>query len=204
MARILTVISERKKVCEQYRKTLEEEYIKAQREAYEKRLEEERKQQELEPHLPQITFNLLRAKYHDLKRGIDNTDYIKKAVEIEKNKAELKKYLDEKYDYKNKKVIRNPEDVPAESNNDVIIGFKSGILEQLNSGRYKISQEEVLRSHIRNWKMLDLKQKRKVLGVLNARRARDAKNEFLKELNLLGQKIAYDKLQEQRQSAQSM
>lgn len=197
MAKIQTIISERKKICQEYRKSLEEEYIQKQRELYEQKILEEEKQKEFEPKVPEITFNLMRAKYHDLKRGIDNTEYIKKAVEIETNKTQLKQYLDEKYDYKTKKIVKNPEESDLTDSN-VLLGFKSGIIEQLNSGRYKISQEEVLRSHVRNWKMLDLKQKRKVLGVLNARRARDARSEFMKEINLLGQKIAYDKLQEER------
>jgi len=112
-------------------------------------------------------------------------------------KAQLKQYLDETYDYKVKKVVKDPSQANPQDSN-VITGFKSGILEQLNSGRYKISQEEVLRSHVRNWRMLDLKQKRSVLGMLNARRARDSRSEFVKEINLLGQKLAYDKLQEEK------
>ena len=198
MARLLTVINERKKVCDDYRRSLEEEYIKKKREEYEKILEEQRKQKELEPEVPEITFNLLRAKYHDLKRGIDNTDYIQQAVDIAKNKRDHKKYLDEKYDYKNKRVVKGEVTDAEKADNNVILGFKSGILEQLNSGNYKLSQDEILRSHVRNWKMLDLKQKRKLLGQINARRARDARGEFMKELNLLGQKIAYDKLQDQK------
>jgi len=196
MARLLTVINERKKVCNQYRKNLEEEYIAKQREEYERVLEQDRKRKELEPEVPEITFNLLRAKFNDLKRGIDNTDYIKKALDISKAKKDEKEFLDAKYDYKNKRVVKEPTE-EDKANPNVILGFKSGILEQLNTGRYKISQQEVLRSHVKNWKSLDLKQKRKVLGVINARRAGDARDEFLKELNLLGQKIAYDKLQAQ-------
>ena len=143
----------------------------------------------------------MRAKYHDLKRGIDNVDYIKQALEISKNKKELKEYLDEKYDYRNKRVVRGEPTEEERADPNVVIGFKSGILEQLNSGNYKLSQQEILRSHVKNWKMLDLKQKRKLLGFINARRASDARSEFLKELNLLGQKIAYDKLQGQKVSS---
>ena len=40
--------------------------------------------------------------------------------------------------------------------------------------------------------MLGLKQRRVVLGFINARRARDARTSFLKELRQLGQKIKYD------------
>ena len=38
MARLLTVINERKKVCEEYRRKLEEEYIEKQRKVYEEKL----------------------------------------------------------------------------------------------------------------------------------------------------------------------
>lgn len=41
-------------------------------------------------------------------------------------------------------------------------------------------QEEVLRAHVRNWKSLNLKQRKIVLGFLNARRSNDAKASFLK------------------------
>jgi len=201
MARVLTVINERKKIRDDYRKHLEEEYLKTKKEDYDKLNEEEQKRQELEPKVPKISFNLLRAKYHDLKRGVDNVDYVKEAVQIENDRASLKTYLDEKYDYKGKQIIKpGQQALPADGvgkveSSAVVQGFQSGIIEQLNTGRFKISQEEVLRSHVRNWKMLNLKQKRRVLGLLNARRASDSKKEFLKELNLLGQKIAYDNLQ---------
>jgi len=49
-----------------------------------------------------------------------------------------------------------------------------------------------LKSHIKNWKSLNLKQRKIVLGFLNARRSKDAKSAFVKELKILGQKIAYE------------
>jgi len=39
---------------------------------------------------------------------------------------------------------------------------------------------------------LDLKARRVIVNYLNARRARDAKKEFIRELNLLAQKISYE------------
>lgn len=76
------------------------------------------------------------------------------------------------------------------------MGFKSMIDEQLNSGDYKISSSEILRAHVKNWRHLNIKQRRVVLNLVNARRARDSKKEFLNELNLLGQKIAHDNIQD--------
>jgi len=196
MARIKTVLHERKRVRDEYRHHLEEQYVQTQRQEYEKQVKEVEAKNEKEPYVPKLTFDLLRAKYSDLKRGVDNLDYIKRTVEFDTKKKELKAYLDEKYNYKTKKELATQEAQGGEKKSEQ--GFQSGIIEQLNSGNYKITQEEVLRSHIKNWKMLDLKQRRVVLGALNARRARDAKSEFLKELNLLGQKIAYDNLQRQK------
>ena len=192
MARLLTVVNERKSVREAYRRHLEEEYIKQQRQVFDEKLSAQEQEEMKEPHMPELTFNLLRAKYRDLKRGLDNVDYVKQAVTLEQNKAALKSYLDEKYDYKNKEVVSPGAEV--KDPNEVIQGFQSGITEQLNSGNYKLTQEEILRSHVKNWKMLNLKQRRVILAQLNARRARDARKEFLKELNILGQKIAYDNL----------
>lgn len=59
-------------------------------------------------------------------------------------------------------------------------------------GKLKPSQEEVLRSHIKNWRQLSFKHRRIVISFLNARRAKDARSEFIKELKLLGQKVAAD------------
>lgn len=54
------------------------------------------------------------------------------------------------------------------------------------------TQMEILKSHIKNWKSLNLKQRKIILGFLNARRSKDAKAEFKKELKILGQKIAFE------------
>ena len=106
MARVLTVINERKKIRDEYRKFLEEEYVNQKRIEYEQALAIESQKTQPEPYVPQLTLNLLRAKYTDLKRGIDNLDYIKKAITIEQNKEAERKYLDSKYDYKNKKIVK--------------------------------------------------------------------------------------------------
>ena len=195
MARLLTVINERKKICEDYRKQLEDEYVEKQRKEYEVKLALENKKKEEEPLVPEITQKLVEAKFRDLRRGVDNTEYIAEAVQKIKQKTEAKKILDQKYNYKVKKIAKIDEKVDEKEKDSVVQQFKSGVEWQLDTQNFKISQEEVLRSHVKNWKMLNLKQRRIVLGFLNARRAKDAKSEFLKELNLLGQKIAYDNAQ---------
>ena len=199
MARLLTVINERKKICEDYRKQLEDEYVEKQRKEYEVKLALENKKKEEEPLVPEITQKLVEAKFRDLRRGVDNTEYIAEAVQKIKQKTEAKKILDQKYNYKVKKIAKIDEKVDEKEKDSVVQQFKSGVEWQLDTQNFKISQEEVLRSHVKNWKMLNLKQRRIVLGFLNARRAKDAKSEFLKELNLLGQKIAYDNAQKRVQ-----
>lgn len=199
MARLMTVINERKKICEDYRKQLEDEYVEKQRKEYEVKLGEENKKKESEPLVPEITQKLFEAKFRDLRRGVDNTEYIAEAVQKIKQKTDARKRLDEKYNYKVKKIAKIDETVDEKEKDSVVQQFKSGVEWQLDTQNFKISQEEVLRSHVKNWKMLNLKQRRIVLGFLNARRAKDAKSEFLKELNLLGQKIAYDNAQKRVQ-----
>lgn len=66
MARLLTVVNERKKIQNNYREYLENEYVAQQRTAYLKLLEEKKK----EVVVPEITDQLLRDKYHDLKKGV--------------------------------------------------------------------------------------------------------------------------------------
>jgi large subunit ribosomal protein L47 len=59
----------------------------------------------------------------------------------------------------------------------------------------------VLRAHIKNWKSLNFKQRKIVLGFLNARRSKDAKATFLKELRILGDKIAQDQINSRIESS---
>ena len=55
----------------------------------------------------------------------------------------------------------------------------------------KPTQMEILKHHVKNWKSLNLKQRKIILGFLNARRSKEAKSTFVKELKILGQKIAF-------------
>jgi uncharacterized protein (UPF0305 family) len=54
---------------------------------------------------------LLRAKWRDLRRGIDNVQYIEDVLETEKKKKELRDKLKEKYDYKNKIILEEGQPV---------------------------------------------------------------------------------------------
>jgi large subunit ribosomal protein L47 len=57
-----------------------------------------------------------------------------------------------------------------------------------------------LRAHVSNWRQLNLKQRKVILGFLNAKRAKDAKKELIKELKVLGQKLAHQEIKERTQA----
>lgn len=71
MSRILCVIHERERIRKDYRKQLELEYV-------------EKKRKELEQAVagttdfPEITQEMLRAKYEALRKGKDNTEYLER------------------------------------------------------------------------------------------------------------------------------
>ncbi len=81
----------------------------------------------------------------------------------------------------------------ARLKNNKLKNFKSFWEYEMSIGERPL-QEEILRTHVRNWKSLNLKQRKIILGFLNARRAKDAKTAFIKELKILGDKIAQDQI----------
>jgi large subunit ribosomal protein L47 len=193
MARLQFVVRERKHIRQNYRQFLENQYTLQMKEKLQDQYNEERLNQKISP---PISYALLRAKYDHLQSGKDNFDYIDKNVLKTEQKEQFKKYLREKYAYGKKKIINTErlteEEVQKLDKDKYILTFKNSIEEQLKSGKTHVFQEEILRAHIKNWKVLDLKQRRVVLDHLNIRRSRDAKSAFVKELNLLAQKIAYE------------
>jgi hypothetical protein len=66
------VINEREQIKKEYRKKLEDEYIV-------KKTAELKSEVAKQPEpLPEITFEMLKAKYHALRKGLDNVDYLEK------------------------------------------------------------------------------------------------------------------------------
>ena len=53
----------------------------------------------------------------------------------------------------------------------------------------KLSQRDILKMYVGNWAQLDLRQRRKVMGHVQAQRAKHAKQIFLKELSGIGRKM---------------
>lgn len=73
MTRLLAIVSERKKLRENYRLSLERDYIMQMKSKLE---QEKKKREEKAEENPKFSFALLRSKLECLRIGIDNIDYI--------------------------------------------------------------------------------------------------------------------------------
>lgn len=62
-------------------------------------------------------------------------------------------------------------------------------LDFLAQTKVKLSQRDILKMYVGNWAQLDLRQRRKVMGFVQAQRAKHAKEIFLKELSGIGRKM---------------
>jgi len=102
--------------------------------------------------------------------------------------------ISRKYTQKTSKYLLDLIQVPeGENEKDYLKKFNNSVQRQFETGELEMTNLQVLQAHVKNWKSLTLRQRRVVTNLLHARRANEAKEEFLKELDLLGQKIAYDK-----------
>jgi hypothetical protein len=97
---------------------------------------------------------------------------IAKKVRFEQSHERLKKKYAAKDDSKNNLTV-----APLLNATDV---------EFLASTRYKMSQRDILKKHVKNHTELNLKQRREVMGHIQAQRAMHAKEIFLKELSAIG------------------
>jgi len=57
------------------------------------------------------------------------------------------------------------------------------------TAKVKLTQKDILKMYVGNWAVLDLKQRRKVMGYVQAQRSKHAKEIFLKELSAIGRKL---------------
>ena len=62
-------------------------------------------------------------------------------------------------------------------------------LDFLAQTKVKLTQRDILKMYVGNWAQLDLRQRRKVMGYVQAQRAKHAKQIFLKELSAIGRKM---------------
>ena len=61
--------------------------------------------------------------------------------------------------------------------------------ELLASTKVRLSQKDILKTFVGNWASLNLKQRRSVMGHIQAQRAMHAKRVFLKELATIGRRL---------------
>lgn len=62
-------------------------------------------------------------------------------------------------------------------------------LDFLAQTKVKLNQRDILKMYVGNWSSLSLVQRRKVMGFVQAQRAKHAKQIFLKELSAIGRKM---------------
>jgi len=160
MSRLLTVVNERKKLRNEYRKHLEDQYIAM------------KKQEEKE------AFEKEREKLREEGKEVPLSE--EERLEKVKQKTAAKKE-------KMKEAIEEFKSISMESETASPLGEKDFKL--MGQQKAKLSQGEILRQYVSNWADLDLKQRRKVMAKIQSQRAMHAKEIFLKELATLGRKM---------------
>lgn len=163
MARLLTVVNERKQLRAQYRMHLEDEYIRKakEREFNEFLAERDRRAARGEKNLPltddEVTAMLKSKERERMTQLVNTRDEIKKSAE--------------------------------DSSVNVAPMLEDQDIDFLAQAKTKLSQRDILKMYVGNWAQLDLKQRRKVMGYVQAQRATHAKQIFLKELSAIGRKM---------------
>jgi large subunit ribosomal protein L47 len=163
MSRLLTVVNERKKLRAEYRIHLENEYVA------------DRKAEELEA--------FMRKRKQLISKGVKN---------IPMTPEETRKYLRDRSTHQENKLIKEKEKLLSLQESDeatLAPTMSAEDVEFLATTRVKLSQKEILKMYVGNWQQLDLKQRRKVMGYVQAQRSKHAKEIFLKELSALGRKM---------------
>ena len=162
MARLLTVVNERKKLRNEYRRHLEDEYItvkKAEEHAAQVAEYEKLKEKGVKPPMtPEELKELL------ISKSAKKTEALKIALELVKESAEKD----------------DTTTAPLLNESD---------LQLISTTKVNLSQGDILRLYVKNWAELDLRQRRRVMGHINAQRAMHAKEVFLKELSAIGRKL---------------
>lgn len=105
---------------------------------------------------------------------------------------ETRVYLRERNEKKAKELQSEKEKIMKEFESDeasLAPGIEEKDAEFLATTRVKLSQKDILKMYVGNWQDLDLKQRRKVMGYVQAQRSKHAKEIFLKELSALGRKM---------------
>jgi len=184
MSRLLTVVNERKKIRNEYRAHLEDEYI-AEKKAEEKAQFEEElmarrergEETELTPH--EIGQKLREAHRKKIEQYQEVTEELLERFDG----ASPSERAQEKWAAQGQSPRLR---APLLVEEDMLM---------LAQGRVKLSQKDILKMHVKNYAELDLKQRRKVMGHIQAQRAMHAKEVFLKELATIGSQYKAQKAQ---------
>ena len=161
MSRLLTIVNERKKIRGEYRRHLEEEYV-AERKAEEQTAREEAAS------LARENGESAAMMSHEVAEMLKERDQ-RRSDRFQVVREELVSKLQGGDGSKAIAPLLDEEDVAF-----------------IAQSRQKMTQKDILRSHVKNWADLDLKQRRKVMGHIQAQRAKHAKEIFLKELAAIG------------------
>lgn len=151
MARLLTVVNERKRLRSQYRMHLEDEYIKQQK----------AKEQE----------EMLAQRERQTELGIKNTF---------KTKEETWQIIKKEDEKKSKAMADAREELinSIDSSTQPVTAapmIKDDDIDLLAQTQVKLTQKDILKMYVGNWADLELKQRRKVMHHIQKQRAMHAK-----------------------------
>lgn len=164
MARLLTIVNERKRILNLYRKHLEDQYIaKKKKEELERVKIEREKKKEEGKNVPllkeELAEKLKKKQMKTLSREAEKLEHLKSAKE-------------------------NENLIPSITDKDVAATANV---------RTQQSRGEILRRYSKNTPELSLKEKRVAFSKIQAVRAMQAKEIFLKELSALGKQLGKQK-----------
>ena len=163
MARLLTIVNERKRLRAQYRIHLEDEYIKK---------------------IKEREFNEFLAKRDQMAaRGEKNLPMTDE--EVKRKLKSLEQGRMTKMTAARDQITESTKD----GKSTVAPMLDDADLDFLAQTKVKLTQRDILKMYVGNWSQLDLKQRRKVMGYVQAQRAKHAKQIFIKELSAIGRKM---------------
>ena len=165
MARLLTVVNERKKIRSEYRKHLEDEYIQMKKNEEAEALAAEREELKAQGvHVAPTPDEVMQRQHKIEELNKRQVEQIREKIKKQALKADRTK---------------STSTAPGINNQDYKL---------LAQSRVKLSQDEILKMHVGNHEDLNLKQRRKVISHIQSQRSKHAKEIFLKELAAIGSK----------------
>ena len=176
MSRLLTVVNERKRLRSQYRAHLEDEYI---RKAKEREMNEFMAKREQMAAAGEVKLPMT---------DIEVTQLLKRRAQEKQDKL---------------KEARSKITAATQSGESTVAPLlEEKDLDFLAQTKVEqLTQKDILKMYVGNWAQLDLRQRRRVMGYVQAQRAQHAKQIFIKELSAIGRKMDRQTKQEGNQDA---